>query len=97
MVIISKSRDEINCNKIVSKHELTSRPRCLMDRTCSLYNSHEGKSKLLSVLKIHAGMNSSISYLKLTVLQLAGSVCYIYYRRQQIKTGADLVNCLFMG
>ena len=42
-------------------------------------------------------MNSSISYLKLTVLQLAGSVCYIYYRRQQIKTGADLVNCLFMG
>ena len=49
MAIISKSR-EIDCNKIISNHELIITPPCLMDRKRSFYGGHKGESKFMSVL-----------------------------------------------
>ena len=46
MAVISKSM-EIDCNKIISNDELTITPRCLIDRTHSLYSGHRGKSTCL--------------------------------------------------
>ena len=49
----------IDWNKVMTNHELTITPRCLMDRTRSLYSGYKGKSKLRSALKKCAGINFS--------------------------------------
>ena len=51
----------IDWNKAITNHELTITPRCLMDRTRSLYSGYKGKSKLRSALKKCAGANFSTS------------------------------------
>ena len=59
MAIISKSR-ETDYSKVISNHELTITPRCLMDRTRSVYSGRKGKSKLQPLLKTSAGITASI-------------------------------------
>ena len=41
MTVISKSL-EIDCNMIISDHELIITPQCLNNRTRSLYSGHRG-------------------------------------------------------
>ena len=60
MAIISKSM-ETDYSKVISNHELTITPRCLMDRTRFLYSGYKGKSKLLPLLKTSASITASIS------------------------------------
>lgn len=51
----------IDWNKVITNHELTITPRCLMDRTRSLYSGYKGKSKFWSALKKCPDVNFSTS------------------------------------
>ena len=68
-----------------------------MDRMRSLYSGHKGKLKLLYVLTKSAGITSSISLYETDSVIVDGfGMLHLLQKTDQIKTGVDLVNGVYL-